>query len=61
MARHYHRQKPDNQAQSIYTSIMYYFLFFFPPENIYVHPNFLWVSFNTALTENTKAFSTDTA
>lgn len=30
MARHYHRQKPDNQAQSIYTSIMYYFLFFFP-------------------------------
>lgn len=31
MARHYHRQKPDNQVQSIYTSVMYYFLFFFSP------------------------------
>lgn len=41
IAKHYHRQKPDNQAQSIHTStFMHYLLLFFPTENIYFIPIF---------------------
>lgn len=60
IAKHYHRQKPDNQAQSIYTSIfMYYLLLFFCREYLCSSRFFLWISFDTALTKNMKAFSTN--